>query len=531
MIEDLYHHCELNKIPKYLLNDKKFMINRIFYKKEKIHYRDLINKHNPFNNDKDFFLDLFKLYNSIISERANKNIFTMEKSSYIFRLANEIISFISNFLRNENKILNHIIKKYSFVILFGKHNNDDKNFIKSVYKNKQTRLITSVKVKFDHPLFKPDDVENQFELLKNISFVINKTNFFPDNKILLNLISTRKNLSRDILIKINDRKLILQLTKTNKYYSSYFSGENHNFTFVKFSILKYGFSKWYYIVVVRKVIHLNKFLDIHMLTDIDDFNKIKYCDILYSLVHNHKFDRNVFIYMGNTHKTVYKNKYLMKKILNKKKFESIKLIFKYLYFNNKNYDNDNYINDLKNFFLRKRIINKNFKINLLKKFFIYNFLNSDCTIQWYNNVIEFIEFDKKILEKIFYYYPEFINNIHLPKINIYESKMINYKNIFIKKVPSCIGINSNELKRFVNNQNSIHFLSDIFNKNEIINYYSKIDFGILNHLPHFKKDKDIVSLSLQKNEEMIKYSDVEYINKYIENNFDINKTIEEIEKV
>lgn len=55
---------------------------------------------------------------------------------------------------------------------------------------------------------------------------------------------------------------------------------------------------------------------------------------------------------------------------------------------------------------------------------------------------------------------------------------------------------------------------------------SKIPFGILNKCISFRKDYDIVSIELRKDIHMIKYADSIYVHKFIECNFDLEKTLE-----
>lgn len=546
---NLYHYCKLEEIPKYLLNDKYFMLYRIFiYDNYKSNYTDLNHRLNKFFYDKFFYYDLLNLYYYEVFCNTNRN------NNY-FNIIEKIIYFIVDCLNivddinNHDEISKYIKMKFPFILLFLNIENLDDEILINLYKNKYIKsYINDYYIDFNNVLYKnlenPNKLNVLFELIKNIDRVI-KNYHFPKNKILLNLL-TKKNKANIKMIDENEYNnyLFLQLIKTNKKYIYEIKEYYYTTKFKKYCILKYGLINLNKTNISKENIYSNKYINN---TGIDNnaldknlFFKKKdhYQDILYILICKNDFYIHITKFFSSLKTIIYKDKSLIKKILSNNKFYSMRLMIKYFYNDELQY-NSNYINNFKNilngypsfeFYKKNYYLKSKFLNYLLSQCYYYNY---DRIKYWYNNIYYFVFFDKKNFEKILYHYPNFFNSIYHHKSQVYKSKMINYENIKISTIylPLTLKMNNEEITKFINNDNSKIFLKEINNKEDIINYCYKINCGILNHIPHFKDDYDIVSLSLKKDEEMIKYASVDYINKYIENNFDINKMLEEMKKI
>lgn len=543
---NLYQRVDLRHIPNYLLNNKKFMLYRIInIKNQEYKAGELSNIFNKFKTDKEFYSELFDILNS------NFKIVKKIKSMHYF---------INMSISNNDELIDIAMKKYPHILFFlnkkninNKYINDD--LLRYLYKYSNNYNISNNR----SSLFMLKENDKIFEIIKyvpnffnyNLNEYINiyDLNKYYDNiilnKILLNLLSLIKNRDDKVCFTNITNVVFLQFLKNNKNILII----NNNFLSYYCTIkYKISFSCIYPIYDFNNIIKRNKYLDLSSVNNKlqKDRNYIfkthyervyennpkldEYYDLIFLILRNNLVKENIFLYFGNFCENFYLNKYLIKRISNYKGFEPIKYLFKYLY-NNKILYNINYIKKLKNF-LNHRIWD-NLSINIIFKYMFASTNPNEILFYRIDDIDIKIIFNKKLLEKILYYYPKFIRGIlhYLNKrTKVLKSSFIHYENIY-SCVPFYVDINSTEFDKYINKKNYHDIKNfDYYNKEEMIKFCSKINFGILKRLPHFKNDYDIVSISVKKDEKMIRYADVNYINKYVENNFDINLTLEKMKK-
>lgn len=534
---NLYNDCTLNEIPSYLLNNRMFMLNRILEKDEfNSNFNDLYHNINPFRNEKQFFIELIELCYT----KLDNDYIIFDGNGYhlkFFYDLKKIFDFYIKTFEKEREIIENIIIKKPLILLtldndtFKFDYND--NIIKRIYKNDLTKkIINMYKVDtFDagdvnSELLTSNKINNLFEIIKNVDNIFNYLNVINfKQKTISNLVSKKKHISNEVINIFENTNFYLQIIKNEKNFINKVNNDYYTKSFSEYCVLKYGSFKYdshnsNISVYISKYIDNNNVFDSYIRKNINYLNlRSLSLDNIYIFLRQYNFEYGILEYLALFY-NIYEKKYLIKKILNSK-FYNLKNIFSYLY-------NDKCVEKLFNFF-KDNIP----KFNSLKPH-IFNIVFSKSNINFdalrFRKIIELDSHNKKYLEKILYYHPKFIDSINFSKMKIFESEKLHFDNIEVGIIPSSIDKNSDHLFKFVNEYNFIDYLGQEFinNKNKMIDFCYKINCGILDNLPHFKKDKDIVSLSLKKNEKMIKYAHVDYINMYVNNNFDVDLTIKQI---
>lgn len=287
---------------------------------------------------------------------------------------------------------------------------------------------------------------------------------------------------------------------------------------ILYSIKKYGYLDFSYKKKIQNVNNELKFL-IFNKNDIYSLNNFHYNKDLFFHKIKENIENTTFLYFIEY---LSLNKYA-KKISTQKFINNINM-YKYFYLN-ENLNIFSYLNNKNNNeYIPSYFINNFFKLDNENTDTCYYDYDFNFNYSFMNN--------KRILEKITYYDPTIIVNLLIDTRNkFYNSKFINFKffgdNVFSLSFEKSFLEN----KKLLHNYHIVHMLIKYYKydtKENILEYINDYKHDILDIIPKFKDDKDIVISSLINNPKMIKYAHKTYINMYVKNNFDMDKTLNEI---
>lgn len=512
---ELYFNTNLKDVPKYLLENKDFMIKRVTlkYKNGNHNFDDIYHSFNPFKYDIDFIIEFFHKMN--IGDSYSK--YNILKNVY-----KDVLYHNEEFLYKFSIKFPHIYFYIQQDIESGKYNLSpklfllfsDTNFIKFALKsfhnfyikfNSSSFLLMIENIKGKIKILSSlNDKDIIFNIIKHNILYYDIQNFITNDKIYNNLLL--KYHCSSLLYNdepYNYLKLFEYFKKMKQKINIGIKANNilakFNLHFLNYCIEKYGLlfedKELYYVVNVKILKKVNKF--IHP-------SRVR-LDTYFNLSYNPNNMDKVFI-LSNIRKNLYfntkklipyyfKSNKIFERLILCNNFIFLKLVLKRIhdlkFFFNKN---EHHTSFYKNTFpnnveiIYKFIETCDYELGLIHKNFLHN---------------------KKNIEKICYYYPNKKFLLYSGRINIdciHSSK-------FVKK-----------------DKYSFFHLQRKNDKNEILKFMkeTKIDILKLNH--HLKNDDDIVYESLKNNEKMIYFSNVNHINEYVNNNFDINKTLEKLKK-
>lgn len=564
--------CESNTIPKSLLANKEFVLNICNTKIEQSkkfslnNIEDLVNKLNNFKYDKNFISDVFKIMN-------DNNI----DQIYIYS------KFYSKILCSKPEIILYLIKKnpilYLSIIkekkLHKSINNlfNDIEFLKFILKNLNTKAINNYIDAFYILLKNNKELVYLFIKYINVEYQCAIFNFFEkkninswifNNKIIQNIILKRDTSLKyeDITKKFNDifnhrngnnKKIliILESLKTNKsnilkfidkiyfgdYIINYFNKKYGSICHIPFidnelykliNTIIYSDKNHSISLSMNKLINMkNKDVVIFIFKRLFELNNNNIMSLFYYSIMNKKDLFKLFNYSLNN--------------------EFMKSIYRNIYKNN--IKKNNYYN-YTNLLSYSSSYNKNFPIlSIEDKFNLINF-KKELIPKLNENIL----YNIKFIEKIIYYnsikYKIFRFHDILNRMKFVNSKLDDYSifNVFSLKNKGIKNI-SKYYELFMRIYNSPNYSEKIKNKAHYLfilninscmyctnydmtfNYIKQIQSYICNNINHDYKNNKIALESLKKDEKLIIYCDIKYINEYVENEFDISKIISKLENI
>lgn len=467
-IADLYSRTTLNETPLNLLNNEEFMLQKYIQKIKEKHnddiYRDYNSHLNKFRNDTNFIIKLMK-------EKPDMSL---------------CLEIYKN-IKGNRKFLYYLFHTYPF---FFNHVVNG-----SFYNEKTIKLI------------------KKYLLNKDLILYHSKF-FFIDKKFIPNIYLKDK----DILFFKNKIYILKKFKKNNvnNYPLSIFKLQKSSFIY---KYIKKNINNIYYIKKYGIKINCNaKFLYSPQIVKSSIFKYInriiQIIDVSYFLNNNKDKIYNDMIF------TIYKPC-----IKNISMIKDIHLLKNYI-MNNK---------------IKKNPIKKIY-INFLEDFNLNKFDNiDDISIileilkyksYYINNINKKYHYDSKFIRKIIYYNHS-IALLLFP--NIFRNFIsCNKKRVFGKN------FSINNITLFNKNNVSLELLRNIIKeKEENINYLNfkiRLDKSIFSELLNtnnkifsyfysYYNDNDIVCQVLKLNENMIKYSDIKYINEYVYCDLNIEKTL------
>lgn len=531
-INFLYSKCKIDVLPFDIINNRNFMILRFdIYCKKYIY--ELFHEKNVFRNE-------YKFISKIISNiRKNLNIDVKHK---YFR-------YILNNISNDINMVKYIIRKHSFLYfyiiydlanlnknLFIIYNSlyNDLNFLLSFVKNiycEGYALFTSI----EYIINKNINQDLCFSLIKSLPrrFKIQKT--YCD-RIYTNLLSRNSIFLYGDHIYYENVMINLQLIHSSiekvQFICSYEFLKNESCK--SYCVQKYGAFKIFNEMFKNRNPHFIKKLDercvmLNSKDTLENLPKIMYIDCFIYLFKNmlnlkqldYKYIPHIFYYNNQIIKLMSYTKHQTKNIG----------LFKYIY--------HQYV---KNFYDKEEKSEKIISLFFYKKYCYRDNIIEDDSIEFIfvflnENLLNFflikpkIQYNKKILEKISYFYPEFVyllnRSSYFINFNFYLSNKITYCKTKYKNLPEFM---KNNFERFSSIVEDSYIEEKIkYDKNKLLEFILENKNGsILKNIPEKIKDYDLISSCLKYDENAIIYTPVEYINEYINCKFDMEKTLEKM---
>lgn len=525
---ELYFFINLDKIPLYLLDNRKFMLERITLNFDKTHnknnFKDIYNPLNKFRNDFDFIdicfqkievhfpyleSDVIKtFYNTILVKNENYLIKFLIKYPYFYFYVNEDIEHNYNILPKKiHDMYNDIdYKKYAIkktkememldYIIF---NNDvklpkNKDFLFYLMKFKLIYIYLE-----DYPLLK-DKIYKKF--------IIHGLSYYENNEYF-NYVECLESIKKCIIYAI--------YMNPNYYFN--------NNKFVNYCVDRYGY--------FLNIYNIHKVMTIQML-------KKSFYYLHDKSYKTEKYDKGLgnWIFLNYNAENMDKI-LLLSKNINTEGINLHKLVSYFFNYTNiynqficiKNYDilklmsncirNDKYDNI-------SDIINSSNELVFKYASYSKNFF------EIYDNFL----YNKKNIEKMCYYCKEIIKEIILSSklylFKIWKSKILDYSIKFDSYyIPKKI-MNTNKI--LIKNIYKCRYRNVIFTRKQIQNNYfvikniKKYNIKFLCCYENLKNNKRIVYESLKNDENMICHTNVNYINDYIKYGFDINVLLSKIKK-
>lgn len=476
-------------IPKELANDCNFLYDLFIS-----------------NNNKCLSSFFFYIYD-ILSKHSGNETFLIKILSFYPDLS----KYLKDFIKSDKIIKKILLIDGSMFIYLSNAYKNNKNVILSASKNIKKNNSFAIKIlsniyskKFIY------DLPNKLLYDKEIYF-----NFLKINGRILNFSTPDINekLILSVSIKTNEFLHHIYINKMN--YSHHFDYMKNYSKFASLDKINIYFINYVYKKYTPEIIYNKYFCKINLKLFISMFSNYKYSEYtfyndknyFFELIKNFENKKDIILYL------LKQNINFRKLLENKKYFIHDKDIIKIL--------NDfNYIFKVWKLKYEEDLYkNLNFVLNKL------NFLNENI-----KSIDVSISFNKYFVEKLLYFNLNILRRIDkryvlksntINEICVLNSNLIYYLNDknknnieFIKysilKNPSNFLI----FKDFIKDDKK-KILELILNGCEILKYLSN----------DLKNDKEIIYYSVNKNASLMKYANYRFINDYIKNDFDIQKTI------
>lgn len=514
----LYKFCDLTKIPEYLLNNHSFLSKRII---KYAFWDDLMYILNSnLSNNYEFIYEMvnicnFKLksYNSLRKKHKIINFFykkiLLKNFDLLYKLCIKFPYFYFYILSDINILPNKI-----------KELIQNKDYINFSFKNVEMLIFNFLYFsdkKYEHFLKK----DYFFNIIKYFSISKFKYVKLYNNEFLNYIRNYYKNDIQQTFKLIKKEKDFILDIKTN------FLVKNINFNL--YCIKKYSFCKNLDVLLLFDNYYIYKLSEIKNLDKISDFytlEQIHNKDIFYILIKNYfnNFDFNIdFIPINLLNDKSLFNLLIKHKV--NKTLELLRLVYKKIYC-------FQLLNDVKKYILELDV----YETNILHNDINIIFKSIEYDINVVVKINKFILYNKRFMEKLLYYntnilyYINLIYKKHKNKIEFCLSKFVkttnnseNYSDLNLpEKVKSCKDFNL--IKNLINKDHIYEmFNKESLTKENLLNFIKITKFGILDKIPFFNDDKDIVYESIKCDINLIRHANIKYINNYVMNGFDINK--------